>query len=316
MKTLPKFLIVAFLLLTSNKVLSCCHADDRDLVQFLLESKNYTVFKCKILSTSTDSTFQVTSKALVLEVFLGKVTANEVTLNTGNEYSSTQASHFPVGMTIIVFGGGKAAYFHCGGICDNRTQLVDGSKNSMNTEKIQKTRSITFKNADGSLAASGKLENGLPSGFWKFWDETGKLKLEYNYTNKDSKHYNNDGHLHRFQTHYKDSIVYVDFVDPVNGIVRMKEVDFPNDSGFVGVFYGYFPNGVLKSIEGTVYIKEAGGGSSIKGKTGRCMSFHENGRIRVVGEYRNDRRIGIWKWLEEDGTLTTEVDYRDGTGNQ
>jgi antitoxin component YwqK of YwqJK toxin-antitoxin module len=325
MKIKTRYPLLVILLLASLQSWACCEADNRSLTQYLLEERNLTAIKCKILSTVTDSNNTVISKAVVLEVFLGNVNAKYIELNTGNIHSSTGASHYPVGATLLIFGGGDGLHFYCGGICDNRTQQLDASQASLNIERIlrlfatiskgKKTGTFSFKNHKGKILSTGRMEKGLPTGLWKHYDNTGHLKVEYDYTTKDSRYFDNDGFLLRFTTHYKDSTVYMDFIDPKKGIARMREVEFPNDNGFVSVFYDYFTNGNVRTIEGMVYLKKANAISS-KGKTGKFISYHENGKIRVIGQHEKDRRIGIWKWYEDDGTFTAEVDYKDGTDNQ
>jgi hypothetical protein len=36
----------------------------------------------------------------------------------------------------------------------------------------------------------------------------------------------------------------------------------------------------------------------------------------LTGEYKMSKRVGLWKWYNEDGSFYAEFDYRDGTAGQ
>ncbi|MEO9532377.1 MAG: hypothetical protein ABJG68_08400 [Crocinitomicaceae bacterium] len=44
-------------------------------------------------------------------------------------------------------------------------------------------------------------------------------------------------------------------------------------------------------------------------KEGHSLAFFPNGQIRYVGEYKNDKKIGVWKFYAEDGELITEETF-------
>lgn len=44
-------------------------------------------------------------------------------------------------------------------------------------------------------------------------------------------------------------------------------------------------------------------------RDGHNLSFFPNGRIRYVGEYKNDKKVGTWKFYNEDGSFATEETY-------
>lgn len=44
-------------------------------------------------------------------------------------------------------------------------------------------------------------------------------------------------------------------------------------------------------------------------KHGASFAKYPNGSMHYIGEYENDKEIGIWKMYDEKGTLVTEKDY-------
>lgn len=44
-------------------------------------------------------------------------------------------------------------------------------------------------------------------------------------------------------------------------------------------------------------------------KEGPYYSWFKNGKLKVNGTYKNKKRIGVWKWYNEDGDLTYSYYY-------
>lgn len=45
-------------------------------------------------------------------------------------------------------------------------------------------------------------------------------------------------------------------------------------------------------------------------KSGHSVTFFPSGTIRYVGEYKNDERVGTWKFYDETGKLTSEEKFQ------
>jgi antitoxin component YwqK of YwqJK toxin-antitoxin module len=43
-------------------------------------------------------------------------------------------------------------------------------------------------------------------------------------------------------------------------------------------------------------------------------TWHENGQLHYSGTYDKGKRVGIWKFYDESGKPTKEIDYDKGTG--
>lgn len=83
-----------------------------------------------------------------------------------------------------------------------------------------------------------------------------------------------------------------------NGNIKME--GRLNDEGQrQGLWIAYYENGTKWSE--SYYVDGI--------RDGHSLSFYPNGRIRYVGEYKNDVKVGTWKFYNEDGTLATEETY-------
>lgn len=47
-------------------------------------------------------------------------------------------------------------------------------------------------------------------------------------------------------------------------------------------------------------------------KNGKIEKYYENGQLEFEGQYKNDRKIGEWKWFDESGNII-DVQTYDGT---
>ena len=42
-------------------------------------------------------------------------------------------------------------------------------------------------------------------------------------------------------------------------------------------------------------------------REGKATTYHENGKIKYEGFYKNGKECGIWKFYDEDGKLIKEI---------
>jgi TonB family protein len=53
-----------------------------------------------------------------------------------------------------------------------------------------------------------------------------------------------------------------------------------------------------------------------KGKAdGLSLSYHENGKLKVEGNFEKGLKVGTWNYFDETGSLVATEDYKDGTPN-
>lgn len=63
----------------------------------------------------------------------------------------------------------------------------------------------------------------------------------------------------------------------------------------------HWPNGNLKSTGYT------------QGDRTHFITYHENGRVKEMGSYRNGKLDGVWKQYTDTGALLTRATFRNGT---
>ena len=89
-----------------------------------------------------------------------------------------------------------------------------------------------------------------------------------------------------------------------NGIVKYKGV-FKDDKP-TGEFKYFYPSGKLKSVMSF----------SESGSKAHNISYHENGKKMAEGDFKNQKKIGNWKYFSDvDEKLVSEENYKNGLLN-
>lgn len=91
---------------------------------------------------------------------------------------------------------------------------------------------------------------------------------------------------------------YQEFYD--NGNLKI-EGDYDENDARHGLWNSYYENG-LKWSE-SFYAHGL--------KSGHSITFYPNGKVRYVGEYKNDAKVGHWQFYDEEGTLISEENYSE-----
>lgn len=336
MRTVIIFII--FLLRQIN-VFGSCGFDSRTLTEMLFENKAGTVFSCKILAmtapkqiisgpdsngliresySSCGGGIDGTATAQIIKVYFGIVDTNVITLKTG--------SSLIVGKSYLIYTGGSGRVFACGGSCDQRThQLTDSPENLSELKvlsqfadiyKNKKSGKYTFVSSTKIVLATGEFKKGVPIKTWKHYFADGTLKTENNLQAKRTKTYYANGLILNDNIEYKDSSVSLVYSNVISGQLNYRWVTIPNEKGSILIMYEYYSNGNLKLLDGQQNIIYPNGSASCEGKIGKYVEGFENGKIKLTGEYNKTKRVGLWKWYNEDGSFNAEVDYKDGTGGQ
>lgn len=328
MRTLIFILIFTFQQLNT---FSSCGVDDRTLTEMLFQNKAGTIFSCKILTMTTpkyDNDINAvsscgggidgTATAEIIAVFFGKVDTSIITLKTG--------SNLLIGKSYIIYTTGDGVVFSCGGSCDNRTHQIANSAEDISELKILNQFSDIYKNnksgkyiflsSTKKVLATGEFKKGIPVKTWNHYFASGILKTQYDLKFKQTKFYSASGLIIADNIEYKDSSVNLSYSNLVKGQLNYRWVTIKNNNGFITTMYEYYPNSNLKLCESTVYIEVRGGGTTTDGKTGKYIEGYENGKVKVTGELNKSKRLGLWKWYNDDGSFYAEFDYKDGTGGQ
>lgn len=148
-----------------------------------------------------------------------------------------------------------------------------------NNSKLQAVGSFNSGNGTDISEMSGIPRNGR-SGNWKFYDEDGQLKSEYNYIS---------GQL--------------------NGVVKefypngkIEEELLYQNGNLNGLQRGYYSNGKIKY---EVYYTDGQ-------KNGSRKTYFDNGKLAMSCIYSNNKEEGIVKEYFENGNLQSESTYKSG----
>jgi len=83
-----------------------------------------------------------------------------------------------------------------------------------------------------------------------------------------------------------------------NGGIKMKGI-YNDNLEREGLWMSFYDNGIKWSES---YYS--------KGKLdGHSLTFYPNGKVRYVGEYRNNEKFGVWMFYDDSGKLTKEEKY-------
>ena len=308
----------------------CCSDDNRTLTEMLFQGKAGTIFTCKVLTFSTptypdniivsssDGSIDGTAIVEIITVYFGNVDTNIVTLRAG--------SYMTVGMTYLIYTGGSGRIFGFGGNCDRWSKQVKDIPSTTNELLILKQFSdifkskisgqFTFKNYKNIVIAEGQFKKGNPTKVWKHYFDNGKIKAEYNLkTNTTSQYYEN-GFIKNRSTINKNIGFYEQFSDKINSQLTFTDKEVKKDTLTIMTVTEYYDNGSIKNISSQINIIYKGGSVSSTGKTGEYKEYYKNGNLKLQGQYKTDKRIGLWKWYHENGKFNTEFDYKDGTERQ
>lgn len=316
MRTL--FLVIFFFVIVKCSFSSCI-SDDRTLTERLFKKEGWTVFSCKILTSTISESENIYSTARIIETYFGIVDSNIITLNTGNLNSSTGGSRLQIGKTYLIYSIGRGKQFLCCDICDKWSKQI--TDNPDLTHEVQllkqfaevfnrkKTANYVFKNANGITIAEGRFKKGKPINIWKHYYDNGIIKSEYDLDSNITSQYSAAGFL-ALKSSVKNKVeIYEEYSAVVKGQLKAKTIELINDTGMLMQSYLYYDNGNLKNVHGQLNVNRNGDMTSL-GRTGIYEEYYENGKLKLNGEYHLGRRIGIWKWYKENGSFDTELDYK------
>jgi antitoxin component YwqK of YwqJK toxin-antitoxin module len=321
---MKRLILIAFVLFGVTKLsYSCCIGDDRTLTEKLFQGNPGTIFTCKVLTFTLPKHYPViyessgsidaVATAEIIEVFFGSVDTSIVTLQA--------AGLMTVGKTYLIHSNKGGRLFSCGGNCDKWTKElseVPSSKKELeivrsfaNLIKNKKSGYFTFSNSENVLLSEGNFKKGKPTKLWKHNYENGKLKAEYDFGSGRISQFSSKGIISTRITRNKNSEFYERFSEVVGGELVSAYKDVKTDRGSTITFIEYFSNGRTKLLTTVENIKNKAGGLTSLGRTGDYIEFYDNGNPSLKGQYDRGQKIGIWQWFRDDGSLKSEVDYKN-----
>ena len=309
-----------------NSSFGCCVEDNRTLTEKLFQGNPGTIFTCKVLTFSSptypdnmtvlhsDGSIDGTATVEIITVYFGKVDTNIVTLRAG--------SYLTVGMTYLIYTGGSGKKFSFGGSCDRWSKQITDSPAITNELfilkefscifKNKKSGKFTFTNHKNITVSKGQFKKGKPIKIWRHYYSNGTIKVEFDLKNNVTTQYSANGFIKSRSTINNEIGFYERFSDKVNGQLAFTTKEVKNDTGLIMTVSEYYDNGNKKNLSSQINIKSKGYGSYSTGKTGEYKEYYKNGNLKLQGQYKTNKRIGLWKWYRENGDFNTEFDYKDG----
>ncbi|MBA3898709.1 MAG: hypothetical protein H0X62_00630 [Bacteroidetes bacterium] len=309
---------VVFLFLTlsySQIYAGCCIADDKTLTELLFNQNQGTVYSCRIISSEIDKDGRMFSYAKILKVYFGEVDSSFIRLNTGGLHSSTGGRKLEPDKEYLIYFGRSGKLYSCCSICDRRSkEISDEGVSAWEIDLVstfsdiinnKRTGSYTFKDFKGNVIAKGSYIKGKVSGIWRHYVENEKLKTAFDFkTNIISVYYIN-GYIKIKEQKAGNVRIYEIFSDKEEGLLTLKTIDsLKADDYKIHTYYEYYSNGQLSKTYGQFTINGEGGGF-----TNSYKEFYVNGNFKVKGQYLKNKKIGLWVWYDEYGTLEEEIDY-------
>lgn len=195
-----------------------------------------------------------------------------------------------------------------------------------------------FYHPNGKIASEGTMKDGKPDGYWKTYNDKGILIAEGNRLNFEldsTWNFYNDSAKLILQINYKEGKK-----DGIRRTFRKDEVVEENFSNDIkqGLTITYFPDGKIKQtvnftngVEDGIAREFSHDGTIIslieyrKGfivdreninrvdknglKQGRWKYFYDDGKVKLEGIYRDDKRNGYFKEYDDKGMLIDIAKY-------
>ena len=159
---------------------------------------------------------------------------------------------------------------------ETQSILIDGVINTTNKNKLFSGANLcTYP--QGEKKSMGSIKNGLKTGAWTYWHQSGQIRFERNY---------NQDLVIREKTYQKGEISSdISYSYYKNGAINSKQ-SFKN--GLVnGKWVKFYVNGEIKSEKNYKNDK----------LEGEWIEWHPNGEKALKANYKNDKLDGKWiKW--------------------
>ena len=158
---------------------------------------------------------------------------------------------------------------------------------------------------NGNLKSFGKWNNGVIDSIWIFYNENGSIHSKISYLNGKK-----NGYYIKYLNNFNGD-------DSINIGIKSKELYIDNVKSGLSEFY--YDNGKKFLIEN--YKNSLRNGfSKVFDTTGLVVQLIEyrNGieiERQIINQYKNGKKIGIWKEFHSNGRLSKEAYYLEGKLN-
>jgi uncharacterized protein len=227
---------------------------------------------------------------------------------------------------------GLAYFYHDNGIIREIINYKGGKKNGSGKEFNEAGDIITLYEFFNDYMieknnVNRKDSNGVKQGNWVEYFDNGKVKSEKNYRNDTingySKEFNEKGDLVVSLLYVNGNLKQIENKDSFsleernefyeNG--KVKRQGFYRKDTPVGIHKFYDENGnIIRAdifndkgiIVSTGLLTEDGK------KEGLWNNFYEDGRVKSVGNFKNNRQVGEWKFLFKNGGQEQKGSFKNG----
>ena len=197
--------------------------------------------------------------------------------------------------------------------------LIFFGSGSVFGQEIDPNGHNVFYFQNGRISSEGYFENGLPIGIWKSYYSDGTLKSTGNKSMGLSDSlwvfFDSEGrksHLFDYSNDKKNGCAV--FFDTSGNV--LKEMFYVNDVA-QGEILQYYSNGILKKQTTIVDGKEIGLALEYN-EQGDVITeeIYDNGFLKDRKEFNrfdaNGKKTGVWRSFFPNGTIESEVAYKDG----
>ncbi len=161
------------------------------------------------------------------------------------------------------------------------------------------TGNYTYYYKNGVQSQVGEVANNKRIGKWTMWDLNGALFKEIDYSDGEYTRPNSNETIHYYG---KIKMYYPNGKLLLEGLILNQDFSYKCDQemevAFEDIYYLRF------------FDKE--GNQSLNEKGGVVYEFHNNGIIRLKGNFLNGQRHGLWEFYNPDGKLEKRGMYEFG----
>ncbi len=155
---------------------------------------------------------------------------------------------------------------------------------------------VEERNNEGKLLSQGTVKEGIKIGNWKYYYSNEKLKEEIFYEG-DLPIITNFWDIEGNQLITNGNGKYISYYDESKNVFETGMIVNGKRDGYWEGSYD-LKGIVLKHMQYK------------KGKlNGPCTIFHQNGEVQSEGEFKEDKKEGLWNWYYASGQLSITVNY-------
>lgn len=197
----------------------------------------------------------------------------------------------------------------CNDIMKRQLKMVETKYECHTFLHNKKHSNFWRKDHEGHITESGYYKDGNLHGLFETWRYSGCLRRskQLNYRNGKMHGkcmiFDSDGNLERI-VYYKNGVLH-GLEQFYHGKVLTSERHYKNGvlHGVSTQYYNCKPITRVKVVE-DVFVDGI--------RHGRHMEWHQNGKLKIKGSYKQNKKHGLWLTWDNQGILELSETYQDG----